>query len=103
VHVGVGAVVEKTDGGRRGNLVIPNLAASRRCSATIPENLNDIWWRDAKVDKPVDGEGVLFIAGESYCSGTRALTGGVFQWWDGHVMYSDDQVKLWSTRPSLPK
>jgi hypothetical protein len=112
VHVGVGMVVEKKDGGRRGTMIVPNLAASRRCMATIPENLNDIWWRDAKMDKPVDGVGIMFFAvtksGDDpvqmhYCTGSRALTGGVFQWWDGHIMYSDEQVTHWVPLLSVPK
>lgn len=104
VHVGVGAVVEKGDGGRRGNPVIPNLAASRRCSATIPENLNDIWWRDAKVDKPVDGDKVLFEAhGDIYAGCREPGSNGAFHWADGELVLTDEEVTRWMPQPSLPK
>lgn len=103
VHVGVGAVFEKGDGGRRGNMLIPNLAASRRCSATIPENLNDIWWRDAKVDKPVDEVSVQFYDGKAIHSGCRGPGAGKFYWHDGDFTYTDEEVTHWMPQPSLPK
>lgn len=103
VHVGVGAVVEKKDGGRRGTMVVPNLAASRRCAATIPENLNDIWWVDAKMDKPVDGHGVLFFTGTEYCCGCRKQNDGHFWWTDQDKTWSDEQVTHWMPLPSVPK
>lgn len=104
VHVGVGAVVEKGDGGKRGTMLVPNLAASRRCLATIPENLNDIWWRDNKVDKPVDGEKVLFIvAGDIYTGCREPGTNGVFRWTDGDLSTDDEHVTRWMPQPSQQK
>jgi hypothetical protein len=104
VHVGVGAMVEKSDSNIRRSPVPLVLPASRRCLATIPENLNDMWWRDAKVDKPVDRELVLFHTSTGFIyTGARLPAMGVFIWSDGHVQMSDAEVTHWMPQPSKPK
>lgn len=107
IHVGVGAMVERSEAiAGRPRMVLP---ASRRCSANIPENLNDIWWRDAKVDKPVDETPVQFYDGKAIHSGCRTKVNGVFNWEDGSrdtggpVSWSDAEVTYWMPQPSLPK
>jgi hypothetical protein len=104
VHVGVGNVVEKQDGNFKRAAAPPALPASRRCLATIPENLNDIWWRDAKVDKPVDEEPVLFRTDTDVVrAGCRVLRGGGFHWTDGHLSWDEAVVTHWMPQPSRQK
>ena len=117
VHVGVGAVVEKGDGGRHVQGAPFTLPASRRCLATIPENLNDIWWRDCKVDQPVDGQNVQFITTDgAYHAGARLAKGQPgnlsttdFYWCiekellDPATIWDNDQVTHWMPHPSKPK
>jgi hypothetical protein len=101
IHVGVGAMVERSETmAGRPRMVLP---ASRRCSANIPENLNDIWWRTCKVEQPVDETPVQFYDGHEICCGFRKQGYGHFFWVSGERTWSDEQVTLWMPQPSLPK